>query len=144
MNKPTAVVIGVGSERGVGGAVCRRFAREGYHVLIAGRTATKIDAVANALIANGGRAEAVVTDVTQEAQVIALFDRAMNPGTGRAPADVVVWLIAPRSEPSRAPRLEVKISRLRRVAGSSRSVPVLRYSCRLRRFSGLAQRFSVA
>jgi hypothetical protein len=64
--------------------------------------------------------------------------------SSRAPADVVVRLIAPRSEPSRAPRLEVKISRLRRVAGSSRSVPVLRYSCRLRRFSGLAQRFSVA
>jgi hypothetical protein len=40
--------------------------------------------------------------------------------------------------------LEAKISRLRRVAGSRRSVRVLRYSWRPRRFSGLAQRFSVA
>ena len=38
MSKPTAVVVGVGAEQGVGAAVCRRFAREGYHVLVAGRT----------------------------------------------------------------------------------------------------------
>lgn len=91
MNKPSAVVIGVGSERGVGGAVCRRFAREGYHVLIAGRSAAKIETLAASLVADGGSAEAVTTDVTQEAQVIALFDRAMNPGQGRDPADVVVF-----------------------------------------------------
>ena len=91
MNKATAVVIGVGSERGVGGAVCRRFAREGYHVLIAGRTAAKIENLAKSIIASGGSAEAVTTDVTQEAQVIALFDRAMNPGAGYEPADAVVF-----------------------------------------------------
>ena len=91
MNKATAVVIGVGSERGVGGAVCRRFAREGYHVLIAGRTAAKIEKLAQSIIASGGSAEAVTTDVTQEVQVITLFDRAMNPGAGREPAEVVVF-----------------------------------------------------
>ena len=48
------------------------------------------------------------------------------------------------SEASRVPRVEAKISRLRNVAGSRRRVRVLRYSCRERRFSGLAQRFSVA
>lgn len=91
MNKPSAVVVGVGSERGVGGAVCRRFAREGYHVLIAGRTARKIDQVAAGIVAAGGSAEAVVTDTTQEADVIRLFDRAMNPGAGKDPADLVVF-----------------------------------------------------
>lgn len=91
MSKPTAVVVGVGSERGVGGAVCRRFAREGYHVLIAGRTATKIDQVVAGIAATGGSAEAVVTDTTQEGDVIRLFDHAMNPGAGKEPADLVVF-----------------------------------------------------
>ena len=42
----TAVVVGVGAELRLGAALCRRFAREGYHVLVAGRTPTKIDQVA--------------------------------------------------------------------------------------------------
>lgn len=91
MDKPTAVVVGVGAEMGVGAAVCRRFAREGYHILVAGHTAAKISQVAAAIIAAGGSAEAVTTDTTDEAQVIALFDRAMAPGPGKAPADVVVF-----------------------------------------------------
>ena len=43
--KPKAVVIGVGAERGIGAPLSRRFAKEGYHVLVAGRTAAKIDKV---------------------------------------------------------------------------------------------------
>lgn len=90
-NKPSAVVVGVGSEKGVGGAVCKRFAREGYHVLVAGRTSAKIEPVAAAIRDAGGSAEAVTTDTTAEADVIRLFDRAMNPGEGFDPADLVVF-----------------------------------------------------
>lgn len=91
MSQPTAIVFGVGSVRGVGGAVCKRFAREGYHVIVAGRTLAKIEKVVAEITVSGvGSAEALRTDVTDEAQVIAAFDRAMNPGTGREPADVVV------------------------------------------------------
>lgn len=91
MTQPTAIVFGVGSARGVGGAVCKRFALEGYHVIVAGRTLAKIEAVVTEIVASGaGSAEALQTDVTDEAQVIAAFDRAMNPGPGRAPAEVVV------------------------------------------------------
>ena len=43
MSKPLAIVVGVGAERGLGAALCRRFAAEGHHVLVAGRTADKID-----------------------------------------------------------------------------------------------------
>jgi len=32
--KPKAVVLGVGALRGIGGAASRRFAKEGYHVLV--------------------------------------------------------------------------------------------------------------
>lgn len=91
MTSPTAVVVGVGVEQGVGGAVSKRFAAEGYHVLVAGRTEAKIAQVVAAIRAAGGSAEAVVTDTTSEAEVIALFDRAMAPGPGRAAADLVVF-----------------------------------------------------
>ncbi|VVM74902.1 hypothetical protein PS664_01981 [Pseudomonas fluorescens] len=91
MNRPTAIVFGVGSVRGVGGAVCKRFAREDYHVIVAGRTSAKIDEVVADIAASGiGSAEALRIDVTDEAQVIAAFDRAMDPGPGREPADVVI------------------------------------------------------
>ena len=68
MTQATAIVFGVGSARGVGGAVCKRFAREGYHVIVAGRTPTKIGEVVAEIQASGvGSAEAWPTDVTDEA-----------------------------------------------------------------------------
>lgn len=90
MAKPTALVVGVGAEEGVGAAVCRRFAAGGHHVLVAGRTPAKIDKVVASVLAAGGSAEACQVDATQEDQVIALFDKAMAPGPGLDPIDVVV------------------------------------------------------
>ena len=86
--KPKAVVLGVGAERGVGGGLSLRFAKEGYHVLVAGPTAGKIGKVADAIRAAGGSASAVVTDGTKEADVIALFDRAMADDAEGTPADL--------------------------------------------------------
>ena len=80
----TAVVLGVGSSQGVGGALCRRFAREGLHVLAAGRTQGKVDAVAAEIAGAGGRATAVVADATREADIAKLFDEAEL--AGGAPA----------------------------------------------------------
>lgn len=91
MDQPSAVVIGVGVEMGIGGAVCKRIAAEGYHVFVAGRTTAKIDGVVAAIRATGGSAEAVVTDTTSEAEVLALFDRVFAPTTGRALPDLVVF-----------------------------------------------------
>jgi len=99
MSTSTAVVIGVGAERGIGGAVCRRFAREGYHVLVAGRTHEKIARVAEAIGAAGWSAEPVTIDTTSEADVLALFDKAMAPAAGREPAP---WLC--RTARARRPR----------------------------------------
>ena len=42
---PSVVVFGVGAQRGIGAAVCRRFAQEGLKVHVVGRTATKVDRV---------------------------------------------------------------------------------------------------
>ena len=91
MGIPTAVVVGVGAAQGVGAALCRKFAVERHHVLVAGRTPERIEQVASTIRAAGGSAQALVTDTTSEADVIRLFDLAMAPGTGREPADLVVF-----------------------------------------------------
>jgi NAD(P)-dependent dehydrogenase (short-subunit alcohol dehydrogenase family) len=72
----SAIVIGVGPDRGLGAQLCRRFAGEGLHVLVAGRTRDSLDAVVKAIEQAGGSAEAVVSDATSEADTIALFDQA--------------------------------------------------------------------
>jgi NAD(P)-dependent dehydrogenase (short-subunit alcohol dehydrogenase family) len=91
MGKPVAIVFGVGAEQGLGGALCRRFAKEGYHVLVSGRTAGRIDQTVKTIKAKGGSAEAVVADVTREGEVVAAMVRAMSAGPGMDPADLVVY-----------------------------------------------------
>lgn len=88
MTRPSTLVVGVGAEQGLGAALCRRAAAEGCHVIAAGRTPSKIEAVVRSL---AGSAEAVVMDATLEADVLRLFDRAMSPGDGIAPVDLVVY-----------------------------------------------------
>jgi len=70
----SVVVLGVGSSNGVGGALARRFATEGLHAIIAGRTLEKVEAVADVIKQTGGSAEAVRTDVTLADDQDALFD----------------------------------------------------------------------
>ncbi len=91
MSRPTAVVVGVGAERGLGAALCRRFAAEGHHVIAAGRTRERIEQVARAIGAAGGSAEAVACDATLETDVMRLFDRAMQAGGDRGAPDLVAY-----------------------------------------------------
>ena len=72
----TAIVIGVGPDQGLGAQLCKRFAAEGLHVLVAGRTRAALDAVVADIVASGGRATAVVADATSEADTVTLFDKA--------------------------------------------------------------------
>lgn len=76
----TAIVMGVGPDRGLGAQLCKRFATLDKHVFIGGRTQAKLDAVAADINADGGKATAVVADTTDEAAVIALFDQAVAAG----------------------------------------------------------------
>lgn len=71
-----AIVIGVGPERGLGAALCFKFAREGHHVFAAGRTREKLEQVVARIESMGGRASAVVADATVEHEVVALYDAA--------------------------------------------------------------------
>jgi len=87
--QPAAIIVGVGAEAGLGAALCRRFARAGLHVFAAGRTPPRLEAVATTIRIADGAATAVVTDTTNEAQVIALFDQ-VEREAGAAP-EVVVY-----------------------------------------------------
>ncbi len=93
-----AVVTGGGTGIGAAGVVA--MAREGAAVVVAGRTVENIEATAARVVAAGGRAIAVRTDVTVEADVVALLERAVAEfgrldvlfnnagGTARADRDV--------------------------------------------------------
>jgi NAD(P)-dependent dehydrogenase (short-subunit alcohol dehydrogenase family) len=76
MSRKCAIVIGVGPDRGLGAQLCRRFAAEGLHVLVAGRTQEKLDAVVESIRGDGGSAEALVSDATSESDTRDLFGRA--------------------------------------------------------------------
>ena len=84
-----AIVVGVGASAGLGAALCRRFGREGLHVFPAGRSAERLEAVAQEVSRLGGAATPVATDTTRAADVAALFER-VERETG-APPRVVLY-----------------------------------------------------
>jgi NAD(P)-dependent dehydrogenase (short-subunit alcohol dehydrogenase family) len=84
-------VLGVGAEKGLGAAASRRFAKEGYHVLVAGRTAAKVEKVADSIRTANGSATAVTVDGTREAEVIALWDKAMADDADGTATDLALF-----------------------------------------------------
>jgi len=74
MKKPSATVIGVSAERGLGAALCRRFAAEGYHVLVAGRTSDKIETANRALDCIDSALKAYPGEAELEASKVAIRD----------------------------------------------------------------------
>ena len=76
----TVIILGAGASHGVGGALARKFAETGHHVVVSGRTAEKVEALAGDLQSAGGSAEAMVVDVTSETDQDALFARAAETG----------------------------------------------------------------
>jgi len=62
MRLENKIAIVYGSGGAMGGTVARGFAREGARVFLAGRTRSKLDAVAEEIIAGGGEAETAELD----------------------------------------------------------------------------------
>lgn len=71
--KPVALVVGAGDS--TGGAIARRFAREGYAVCATRREKDKLNDLMAAIEAAGGSAHAFGSDARKEDETIALFDQ---------------------------------------------------------------------
>src|SRR5216684_5603254 len=69
------VALLVGAGDAIGAAVARRFAAGGYLVCVARRDAEKSRSVVQEIVASGGLARAVGTDVRNEDAVQALFSQ---------------------------------------------------------------------
>jgi short-subunit dehydrogenase len=54
----SAVIIGVGPERGLGATLAKHFAAQGLHVYIAGRSGEKLQQVVDSIRKHGGQATA--------------------------------------------------------------------------------------
>ncbi|MGO4560152.1 SDR family NAD(P)-dependent oxidoreductase [Mesorhizobium sp. 2RAF21] len=65
----SVLVAGVGSAKGLGAAIARRFGQEGYPVAIAGRNAEKLEATRSRLEADGISVSATVGDVANQEDV---------------------------------------------------------------------------
>ena len=76
LDSKVAIVTGGGS--GIGKDIARALATEGAHIIIAGRNAKKLTVAAEEIGAEGPTVLAVPTDITDEAEVNALFERAME------------------------------------------------------------------
>lgn len=70
------VALITGSSKGIGEGVARGLAREGAIVIVHGRNKTKAEEVAHGIFAGGGRAYAVIGDLTNDEDVQRLVDEA--------------------------------------------------------------------
>jgi NAD(P)-dependent dehydrogenase (short-subunit alcohol dehydrogenase family) len=74
MEQPkVALVIGAGDA--TGGAIARRFAREGYVACLTRRSADKLQPIVEQIRAEGGQAHGFGSDARKEEQVVALIER---------------------------------------------------------------------
>jgi NAD(P)-dependent dehydrogenase (short-subunit alcohol dehydrogenase family) len=72
----TAVITGAGA--GIGEAIARLFAQAGARIVVADVDREGAERVADSIRESGSQAEAVLVDVSQDAQVAAMFDRALS------------------------------------------------------------------
>lgn len=67
-------IIVVGAGDALGGAIAKRFAREGFEAVILRRNADQLEPLAEAIRAEGGKAHPFGVDARNEEQMVALFD----------------------------------------------------------------------
>lgn len=96
------VAVVTGGGRGIGEGIARTLAAAGASVIVAARRADEIDAVAAQIVADGGRALAVPTDVTDDAAVDALARAAVDT-FGR----LSIWVNNAGGSPARQPLTEL-------------------------------------
>lgn len=87
---PSCVVIGAGDA--LGGAIARRFAKDGLTVFPVRRQAEKLASLCEDITKEGGRAIPIAADARREEEVVALFETAERQA---GPLEVVVFNIGP-------------------------------------------------
>ncbi|MSQ65629.1 MAG: SDR family NAD(P)-dependent oxidoreductase [Limnohabitans sp.] len=76
--KGTVLISGVGASQGVGVALARRFAREGYPVLMAGRSPEKLAASLKEFAVYGSQVQTVTGDCTRADDIKRFVETAMK------------------------------------------------------------------
>jgi NAD(P)-dependent dehydrogenase (short-subunit alcohol dehydrogenase family) len=87
-DKRSALIVGAGDA--TGGAIARRFAREGYATVVTRREVAALDGLLAQIRADGGEAHGFGSDARVEEDVIALFEKIEGE---IAPLEVVVFNI---------------------------------------------------
>lgn len=75
-NKKVVLVIGAGDA--TGGAIAKRFAREGYIACVTRRSADKLEPLVEAIRQEGGQAYGFASDARKEDDVVALIEQIEN------------------------------------------------------------------
>ncbi len=96
------VAVVTGGGQGIGEGIAKCFADAGASVIVAARHQDRIDRVAGEINAAGGTAEALRTDVTSRADLVALADRAVEAFGG-----LHVWVNNAGGSPVRTPLREI-------------------------------------
>lgn len=65
-----------GGSRGIGAAIVRRLAKDGFHVVAVARSADKLNDICNAINAEGGSAEAMVCDIADSKALSETIEKA--------------------------------------------------------------------
>ena len=72
---PTKAILVIGAGDATGGAIARRFAREGYIACMTRRTADKLEPLVQQIRAEGGQAYGFASDARKEEDMVALIEK---------------------------------------------------------------------
>jgi NAD(P)-dependent dehydrogenase (short-subunit alcohol dehydrogenase family) len=75
MQAQNKAVLVIGAGDATGGAIARRFAREGYIACVTRRNADKLQPLVDQIVAEGGQAHAFGSDARKEEEMVALVER---------------------------------------------------------------------
>lgn len=89
MNEPRSILV-IGAGDATGGAIARRFAREGYIACVTRRTVDKLQPLLQQIRADGGQAHGFGSDARKEEDMVALVEQIERE---IAPIDVAVFNI---------------------------------------------------
>lgn len=71
----------LGARFGIGGAIARRFAMEGFTMALLTRNVSNVSALREQIVAEGGRAQAIACELAEQESIVAAFEAAAKLGS---------------------------------------------------------------